>query len=157
MSKKKPRWLDIRNMGAYGPHFHLCLNDAEYQAALKHLGGKSGKPCVSAYPQRGAHTITLSSTSGSLCCLVSLSDEAQRKPLHQVLALLVHEASHVVDAYLEDIGESRPGFEQRAYALQAVSQPLMLEILRRGAHGPWKPSRNRKSPATASSAKKKQR
>lgn len=36
-------------------------------------------------------------------------------------AILVHEASHVVDFYLDHIGEENIGEETRAYLLQAVS------------------------------------
>lgn len=42
-----------------------------------------------------------------------------------VLSLLAHEASHVVDDYFRDIGESNPGDEERAYATERVMYELI--------------------------------
>lgn len=127
----RPRWL-TRTLSAPGPFLQLCLTDAEYRAALKHLGGKRGIVLsVNEYPSDGARTVILHNPGASVACLVLMSQDAARKTRPQVLALLAHEASHVVDAYFEEMNEAHPASEQRAYALQSVAQALFAEAFRR--------------------------
>ena len=49
----------------------------------------------------------------------------------QVVGLIAHEATHVWQQYADHIGESFPGREQEAYAIQWVTQTLYEEYLRR--------------------------
>lgn len=49
--------------------------------------------------------------------------------VEQDIALLAHEAVHVVQRYFEDIGEEEPSEELRCYVTQAVVQFLTYEHL----------------------------
>lgn len=45
--------------------------------------------------------------------------------------MLIHEAVHVWQAYSANMGETNPGDEQEAYAIQSISQELLAEYARR--------------------------
>jgi len=63
-------------------------------------------------------------------CVVCLGNMGGRSAI-EVAGLLVHEAVHVWQEYADSIGESTPGREQEAYAIQAIAQELMAEYARR--------------------------
>jgi hypothetical protein len=52
--------------------------------------------------------------------------------------MIVHEAAHVWQYHAEHIGEKVPGKEQEAYAIQAISQTLMIEYRRQ-----WRAARRK--------------
>lgn len=53
----------------------------------------------------------------------------------QDVALLAHEATHVMQYYFEDIGEESPGIEAQAYVVQFVTEYLVERHFR------WKKKR----------------
>lgn len=61
------------------------------------------------------------------------------EPLVHQLSLLVHEATHIVNNYFEDIGETDPGEEENAYVTQYVSDGLI------SCHLKWLDKHNRKN------------
>ena len=125
----KNRWLD-RRIAAPGPYLTLCLSEVEFQQAMRVLGIKRYTEWIS--PNAEATTHVCTNKESRLCCIVCLNDFAGRDPV-EVAGLLVHEAVHVWQEYAERIGEGRPGVEQEAYAVQAISQELMAEFARRMA------------------------
>ena len=125
---KKTRWLD-RRIAAPGPYLTLCLTEGEYLEAMK--------PCKINHPGAWVTPGTASATTHSLfndknqvVCVVCVQDWHGRDPI-EVAGLLVHEAVHVWQEYAARIGETAPGIEQEAYAIQAISQELMAEFARR--------------------------
>jgi len=123
----KPRWLD-RRIAAPGPHLTLCLSEDEMGAALRHIKYPSALAWVQAGKQ--ATVYTLVPPSGRVTCIVCLAGWQGRDPI-EVAGLLVHEAVHIWQQYADDIGETDPGREQEAYAIQAIAQELMAEFARR--------------------------
>jgi hypothetical protein len=123
-----PRWLD-RRIAAPGPYLTLCLTEEEYAQAMAHLRIKSFAPWIST-PQARATMHPVNTPSGDLCCVVCLSDYAGRDPV-ELAGILVHEAVHIWQEYCDWYGENKPGSEQEAYAIQAISQELMAEFARR--------------------------
>ena len=122
----KHKWLD-RRVAAPGPYLTLCTNKDQFNKALKSIGVKSDAPFVSDGANATCHWID--NKSGDLVCIVCLGPTDKRTPV-EVAGLLVHEAVHVWQAYADRIGEDKPGMEQEAYAIQAISQELMAEYAR---------------------------
>lgn len=68
--------------------------------------------------------------SKSPCVIVAIQGWEEHNGI-EIAGLLVHEAVHVWQDYAAYIGETSPGAEQEAYAVQAVAQELMAEFARR--------------------------
>lgn len=123
----KAEWLD-RNTNKL-PFFTLAGSDEIYRGVCKHL--------QIAYPEQYI-------PDGANACVHYYESEEKKptvvvcldimqwlnKDQADVLALLVHEASHVVDEHFLMMGEKKPAPEQRAYALQYVSGELFIEYRR---------------------------
>ena len=124
--KHKYKWLG-REAAKPGPYLTLCLSEEELRHASRGLTKE-----LLPYPRTGAMCSTFTKDgTNELCALVSLSEGHQQRDSIVVAGLLVHEAVHVWQAYAEHMGESRPGDEQEAYAIQQFSQQLMAEYARR--------------------------
>jgi len=124
----KPKWLN-RDWCASGPYLTLVLSQAEFDAELKKLKVPSGTPYVST-THANATTHFLESSNGAQCAIVGLGPYEKRSGI-EIAGLLVHEAVHVWQAYCDNIGETHPGAEQEAYAIQNIAQQLMWEFERR--------------------------
>lgn len=123
----KAEWLD-RNTNKL-PFFTLTGSDDIYRDVCKHLKIEypekyipdNASACVHYYEDEDKKSV----------CVVSLDImKWLEKDQADVLALLVHEASHVVDEHFLVMGERKPAPEQRAYALQYVSGELFIEYRR---------------------------
>lgn len=125
MRKSKTAWLD-RRIGRAGPFLALCLSQAEFDVAVRHL-----KLAAPPYLNRGANA-TMHAFDGpaGLACIVCLDGRGGRSGV-EIAGLLVHEAVHVWQVWCDDIGELEPGREQEAYGVQAIAQELMAEYARR--------------------------
>ena len=66
----------------------------------------------------------------SVAWTLDLSPFSQR-PQCQIAGLLVHESVHIWQEWCAYYGESDPGREQEAYAIQSIAQELMAEFARR--------------------------
>ncbi len=124
----KPKWRE-RRVAAPGPHLTLVRSQEEFDRELQRLAIATGAPYLST-THCNATTHVMDNTKGELCCIVGLGDVRGRSPV-EVAGLLVHEAVHVWQTYAQRIGETNPGIEQEAYAIQAIAQELMAEYARR--------------------------
>ncbi len=121
------RWLD-RRIACPGPYLALVLSQEEFDAALKHMKVPAGQPWISNdHSDATAHVLQ---KGGGMAVIVALRVTEDRGPI-EIAGLLVHEAVHIWQNYAESIGETSPGDEQEAYAIQAISQELMAEYARR--------------------------
>lgn len=127
----KIRWLD-RRIACPGPYLTLVLNQEEFNAALRHCKIPIGQPYLSS-ARADATSHHLTNGSKALVTIVALGDMTGRSSV-EIAGLLVHEAAHIWQEYCESIGETRPGREQEAYAIQAIAQELMMEYSRRLCH-----------------------
>lgn len=129
--KKGPAWVE-RSLVS-GPFVALCTDEAQFAAAWKHLKAPATArpPWVS--PGSHATTHTLENPHGELCCLVCLAPPGEAFVPIQVAALLVHEAVHVWQHWCEANGEKEPSAEFEAYAIQSISQRLMVAYAGRHA------------------------
>ena len=123
----KTRWLD-RRIAAPGPFLALCLSEAEFKAAAKHL--KAGQELAWMKNEHSHATAHTFDGRHGLTVVVCLQDWQGRNPV-EVAGLLVHEAVHAWQSYADHIGERSPGIEQEAYAIQSIAQELMAEFARR--------------------------
>lgn len=123
----KPKWLD-RNISAKGPYLTLCMSPAELTDVCKRLG-VAPEP----WPESHARTITFERKGHSPACVVTLTTEWPKYTGIQIAGILVHEAVHVWQQHLRDIGEHNPSAEMEAYGIQNISQTLMEEFARRTA------------------------
>lgn len=69
-----------------------------------------------------AETITWVGKYGNPCCCILLNEWGGTR--EAIDALLVHEATHVVETWLNWLNEKEPGEEVRAYMTQSVAQCL---------------------------------
>lgn len=126
--KNKPyKWLD-RRIAKPGPYLTLCLTAEEMDHAAR---GLTKWPLE--FPEWGARAhMFVKDGTDHLCAIVTLAKSSQENcTAVEVAGLLVHEAVHVWQYYAEKMGEGKPGDEQEAYAIQAISQELMQEYARR--------------------------
>lgn len=124
---KNYRWLN-RRVARLGPYLTLCLTAQEQAHALRGLTKEN-----IAFPTTGALCTTLvNEKTGDLCCVVALSQQSQDScEAIEIAGLLVHESVHIWQQHAKDMGETNPGLEQEAYAIQGISQELMAEYARR--------------------------
>lgn len=126
----KVDWLK-RDHGAPGPFMALCLHEDQLRYALKRLGVKEHVDFLrSTHCNATVHFML--NQDGKACAIVCLGKHDTRTPI-EIAGLLVHEAVHIWQNYCEDIGETNPGSEQEAYAIQSISMQLMDSFVRQTA------------------------
>lgn len=126
---KKTRWLD-RRIAHPGPFLALCLNNAEFQSACKHLSVKTPDSWITnEWSDATAHYFECKSGLAVIVCITN----CQKFTPIEIAGLLIHEAVHVWQEYAHRIGEHAPGREQEAYAIQSISQELLQEYANRMA------------------------
>jgi hypothetical protein len=122
------KWLD-RRVAAPGPYLALCLSEREFFQAAKHCRIKKPGEWIKT-PQADATAHYWVSDKHELTVVVCLSNYEKRTGV-EIAGLLVHEAVHVWQEYASRLGETAPGAEQEAYAVQGIAQELMAEYARR--------------------------
>jgi hypothetical protein len=125
----KVTWLDRTLI--IGPYLCLCKTEEELIAAYKH--------CTMSYPldddlqfppPGGASTIQLENPDGELVVIVTIGDRTGYSK-EETSAILVHEATHVIEAFFDHIREKTPSSEFRAYCMQAVVEKLLEDYKRK--------------------------
>jgi len=129
----KTRWLSMDILES-PLHYALFLTEEHYQKELKRL--KIPPQIHAPFLNPGAHaTIHLYTREEDRSIAMVCFGSAQGKTIEQVHALLVHEATHLKQWILEEIGEHYPGREIEAYIMQNLSQCLMVSYRDQvGAH-----------------------
>ena len=115
------KWLD-RSL-IVGPYLTLCLSEDHYNRVMRYLA--IDQPW-SKWVTDGANATMHSMThdKNGLCCVVCLKPKDTVTGV-QIASILVHEAVHVVERYMEYINEDHPSSEFLAYSIQNVAQELM--------------------------------
>lgn len=113
------KWLD-RSLITLDGYYILLTNQEDLDKTLRRLKLKNEFEGVS--KSAGATTHFVEGEDGKFCALVCLFDK--KHELEQTYALLVHEATHIWQRYVEGIGEINPSKEFEAYAIQKISQEL---------------------------------
>lgn len=123
----KTRWLD-RRIAHPGPYLALCLSDEAFQTAMRRLNIKNPPEWIKT-PRAHATVHHCNNSENELCCVVCMVFEPHRDSI-EIAGLLVHEAVHIWQEYASIIGETNPGREQEAYAVQCIAQELLAEYRR---------------------------
>lgn len=123
----KNRWLD-RSLLEFD-YYTLCTTEKQYADVLKHLKVRRKDAPPFLYTERAHASVHHFVNEGKHAFVVCLGPIAGRDD-DQIIALLVHEAVHLWQGYARAIGESAPGDEMEAYAIQSLSQSLITEYRR---------------------------
>lgn len=127
----KNKWLrrDLLELNGF---YTLCTTEKQYRLTLKHLKIKTKDAPSFLITQQANATVHCFDSKGKTCYVVCIGNtEGQTR--EQILALLVHEAVHIWQDFKASIGEHNPGRESEAYAIQMLSQSLMIEYFRQVA------------------------
>lgn len=119
------KWIDralIVSPYCYG----LCRTEKEFHRELKRLKlPRSYWPdfMLSTHADATVHFFNQTDDTGK--CAIVCVGPIKGKTMAQVFAMLTHEAVHIWQAIIEDIGEKYPSAEFEAYSIQTISQRLM--------------------------------
>jgi len=112
----------LKDFGLYGTTMLLCTTEQHWDQAMRRMRVKDPDP--------------MPDGQGAACSFI-LGDEfrviVQVKPSDDhaaVLETLVHESVHAWQFYKERIGETLPGKEIEAYAIQSIWKTLVAEYAR---------------------------
>lgn len=128
---KKPRnlWLS-RQVAAAGPYLALALNSEDLGRINRHLGVSAAWDFGRA--RGGACTWAFENNNvGRLACVVCVSYRAMEATIPILASTVAHEATHVWQFHAKDLGETTPGDEQEAYAIEWITRTLLEEVGRR--------------------------
>lgn len=116
------KWLDptLLTCDSIG----ICFSEADFQRAVKRLKVPAVQWTSWLMQDALATTHHLTGDKGVRVSIVCIPVREDADGV-EVATLLVHEAAHVLQEYLEYIGESQVGRETQAYALQNISARLM--------------------------------
>lgn len=128
MAHIKPSWLD-RALVLSPYHFCLCLSEKEFHKKLRWFKlPRADWPPFIKPTHANATTHLLESREGARAAIVCLGDTTKVEAI-QIAALLVHEAVHIWQRGMSDIGETAPSEEFMAYGIQRISQELMYSYV----------------------------
>lgn len=116
----KVRWLD---QGWQPVFIGFCPSQKAWDREMKRLGITPPEP----YPTTAGRMTTFDYKGSKTVCLVTIQDGSEKEhSLSEVIGLLVHEAMHVWQRILLDIGEhDGASMELEAYAMQQIVMMLM--------------------------------
>lgn len=102
--------------------FGFCPSEKAWKKEVKRLGHIDAD-----YPAASGCCTVFHETKGQgECILVTVIDGAENKhSMIEIVGLLVHEATHVWQHILKNIGEKSPSIEFEAYSMQAISMALI--------------------------------
>lgn len=105
-------------------HYGFCPSEAVWMREMRKMGVD---PATCGYPESDGRTTFFDHPSGKSIAIVTVSDAAaKRRKKIEIVGLLIHEATHIWQHVQEMMGEKEPGEEMEAYAMQSISQELIL-------------------------------
>jgi len=113
------KWCDRKLI--VGPYMTLCLSEKEYRTAMRRIKAPEPLPPFVA-PGKGATTHIMDTNNG-VVAVIGIDIPKKCDPI-EIYGLLLHEAVHVWQAFVKDIGEDNPSDEFEAYSIQALAQQL---------------------------------
>lgn len=129
--KAPPKGMHYVHMGAFPIFVGFTCDRNAFVREMKRLGVKAPPPFLGS---NHAHATTheLEASIGLTCIITFDAQTAKKQSLAQAVALLAHEAVHVLQKLKSYIGEHNPGAEFEAYTVQWVTQFCVEKYLNRG-------------------------
>lgn len=103
--------------------YALCVDEKAFTKELRRLSLDVRPPFMNPGACATCHHFT--DKGGKNIAIITISHDPKRTR-EQHYALLVHEGVHIWQWHRELIGELEPGIEFEAYAIQNISQSLMI-------------------------------
>ena len=122
----KTRWLDRTLIR--GPSVTLCKSEEQYNKVMRDLGVDYPDPWIGEQQMATVHHFS-NAVSGGRSCVVCIGNMKNVPPI-RIASILVHEAVHIWQTYIEFIDEENPSKEFEAYSIEAISYNLMEEYVR---------------------------
>ena len=108
------------------PYYALCMGEAEFERECRKLLPKNvdSPPFISDGAHATTHTLSDTKFTDTPVCIVCIKHD-KKATAAEICGVLAHEATHVVQALREWIGERDLGDEIEASAIQVVTQSLI--------------------------------
>lgn len=117
MTKDEVQWL---NRGWQPVFIGFCPSKKAWARAIAKMRIKNCPP----YPKTNGSCTRFIDAEGKTIVLVTIRKDKDRDPV-ELMGLIVHEATHAWQFVREAIGETNPGHELEAYALQNITIDLL--------------------------------
>ena len=131
----------------------ICFNERDFHRELRRMKVPPSQWSSWLMQDALATTHHLTSEKGNRASIVCIPVKPEMEGV-EVATLLVHEAVHVLQDYLDFIGETQVGRETQAYAIQHISAQLMRayrdELFKQLGKKEWTTSTTSKPTPTAS-------
>lgn len=114
-------------VGPYPVQIWLCLTEKSWNTYVKSIGYSEPVP-----QDLASVTSFEAPESGRLSMVVHLDTEFLRLTQHERIGIVVHEATHLWQGILGFIGETAPGVEIEAHAIQWLVTWLLSELRNEG-------------------------
>lgn len=123
MKAKKVNWCDRSVF--YAPYYCLVTTPALFEQELQRIGIKERDwPDYTATPTANGTLWELETPSGESALIVTIKGWEGKDSL-EVAGLIVHEATHIKQHVMRQMGEKFPSDEFEAYMMQNITQNLM--------------------------------
>jgi hypothetical protein len=114
--------------GALPISIGFCRSAKQYAYEMKKLKIKTPNDWIT--PEKGAATHRFLNENGHRISLVCV-DWKVKRTVTQIAGLVAHEATHVLQDTILQMGEEKPGDEFSAYLVQYITQQGLLYFMRK--------------------------
>jgi hypothetical protein len=121
------RWLDRTVLRT--PRMTLVVSDEQYRTILRKCPGAGGAPPFPDSSDTAWTSIFRNASGGVVMCIIGIRLDRKRT-WAETAEMLAHEAVHVKQKMLQDLGEDAPGEEIEAYIVGEITGKLMAEYER---------------------------
>lgn len=122
MNKKADKVIYM-NRGWQPAFIGFCPTKRAWNREMKRLGVSRH---LNPYPDSDGRVTIFSKPDAPPICIMTIKKHAEtRRNLAEIVGIITHESAHVWQEIQQYIGETSPGAEMEAYALQAITQAML--------------------------------
>jgi hypothetical protein len=104
-------------------YYTVVIGEKQFKRQLKRLNVKIDEPAVK--NQDSARIWHFETPEGRACSIICFPESTVDKCPNSVVALLVHEITHLKQRIFELLGEDKPSHEFEAYVMQSLTQEAL--------------------------------